>query len=104
MERYVTFRRHYESLDFDITYHNNGGMVPGPSEWDVRLVASVPENELDQWVPSGVKSVAAGESDWLKSVPTTVDTSNVGEWYVDGRRVVGIDRSRRVVVYRLYKF
>lgn len=33
VEKYVTFRRSYEQLEYDITYHNNsGGMIPGPSE------------------------------------------------------------------------
>jgi hypothetical protein len=99
---YVAFRRTYETLDFDIMYQNNGGgLVPGPSDWDVRLVATVPAAELEAWVPTGVNASTAPDTEWLRSVPTTLDLSGVSEWFVDGNRIVGIDRARRVVVYRL---
>ena len=102
LHEYVSFRRTYESLDFDIMYQNNGGMVPGPSDWDVRLVATVPASELPAWVPADVSAAAsAPDTDWLTTVPTALDLSGVSEWYVDGKRVVGFDRARRIVVYRL---
>ena len=102
LNEYVTFRRTYETLDFDVMYQNNGGgMVPGPSDWDVRLVATVPASELQAWIPAGVNASTAPDVSWLKSVPTALDLSGVIEWYVDGKRIVGIDRARRVVVYRL---
>lgn len=99
LNRYVTFRRNYESLDFDITYLKNGGRLPGPSEWDLRLVAIVPEAELQAWVPSGVAFSPSAEVEFLKTVPTTIDYSTIREWYVDQHHVVGLDRAKRVVVY-----
>jgi hypothetical protein len=102
LEEYVSFRRTYESLDFNIMYQNNGGgMVPGPSDWDVRLVATVPASELQAWVPAGVSAASAPDTAWLTAVPTALDLSGVSEWYVDGERVIGIDRARQIVVYRL---
>lgn len=102
LNKYVTFRRTYETLDFDLLYQNSGGgPTPGPSDWDVRLVATVPAAELAAWVPAGVTASATPDLAWLKTVPTTLDLSGVSEWYVDGKRVVGIDRARRIVVYRL---
>lgn len=102
LNEYVKFRRTYETLDFDILYQNNGGgMVPGPSDWDLRLVATVPASELQAWVPPGVAASTAPDVTWLKSIPTTLDLSGLSEWYIDGSRVVGIDRARRIVVYRL---
>jgi len=101
LNNYVTFRRTYETLDFDIMYQNNsGGMVPGPSDWDVRLVATVPASELQAWVPAAVNASTAPDVTWMKSVPTTLDLSSVSEWYIDGGRVVGIDRKKRIVAYR----
>lgn len=102
LNEYVTFRRSYETLDFDIMYQNNGGgTIPGPSDWDIRLVATVPGSELQAWVPTGVTASSAPDITWLQSVPTTLDLSGVSEWFIDGSRVVGIDRARRIVVYRL---
>jgi hypothetical protein len=52
IERYVTFRRTYRKLAYAVDYQNNsGGMVPGPSDWDIRLVAVVPAEEIDDWIP-----------------------------------------------------
>lgn len=101
LDGYVPFRRTYESLDFDITYHNNGGALSAPSDWDVRLIAIVPAAEIPLWIPAGVsKSDKAPELNWIASVPTSVDVSGVDEWYATGQKAVGIDREKRVIVYR----
>jgi hypothetical protein len=47
LERHVTFRRTYRSLEFYLDYKNGTGMVPGPSEWDIGLIATVSADELD---------------------------------------------------------
>ncbi len=77
-------------------------MVPGPSNWDVRLVATVPASELAAWIPAGVPASAGAEAGWVKSVPTALDLSGVNEWYVQAHRVVGLDRGGRIVVYRMW--
>jgi hypothetical protein len=105
LSQYVAFRRTYETLDFDVFYQDNGGGggVPGPSDWDIRLVATVPAAEVAAWIPAGVKRATTPPTDtaWLKSVPTTVDPSGINEWYVDGPRTIGLDRGRRIVAYRI---
>lgn len=103
LHQYVTFRRTYETLDFDIMYQNNGGgLIPGSSDWDIRLIATVPESEFQSWVPRVVKSSALHNTAWLTSIPTTINLSGVKEWYVDGGRVVGLNRKDRIIVYRTY--
>jgi hypothetical protein len=103
LQRYVTFRRTYETFDFDITYHDNGGgMVPGPSDWDVRLVAIVPASELPTWIPAGLTS-SPQDRDWLKSIPTSLDLSGLNEWYGDTHRIIGIDREHHMIAYRNWK-
>ena len=72
-------------------------MVSGPSDWDVRLVASVPASQLQVRIPAGVNGSAPPGTAWLKSVPTTLDSSGVNEWYADGNRVVGIARANRML-------
>jgi hypothetical protein len=101
LNEYVRFRRTYQTLDFDILYRNNdGGMVAAPSDWDIRLVATVAASELQAWIPPGVSAAIAPDTTWLKSVPTTLDLSGLSEWYIDGKRIVGIDRAKRIVVCR----
>lgn len=82
-------------------YQNNGGgLVPGPSDWDIRLVAKVPASELQDWVPVGVSPSSAPDTAWLNTVPTPLDLSGLYEWYIDGKQVIGIDPDKRIVVYR----
>ena len=110
LHQYVTFRRTYQTLDFAISFQNNsGGGVPGPSEWDVRLVATVPPTELPAWIPLGATTAATATAapsppdlGWLKAVPTNLDLSGVHEWYAVAGRTVGIDRARSIVVYRAF--
>lgn len=102
LNHYVTFRRTYETLDFDVMFQNNGGgMTPAPSDFDVRLVATVPASEIASWIPQGSVS-SEQKKDWLNSVPTQVDLASLNEWYGDGHRIVGVDRSHRIVAYRAW--
>lgn len=102
LHEYVKFQRTYETLDFDIDYHNNGGgLVPGPSDWDIRIVATVPASQLSDWIPAGATPSSGSDTEWLKTVPTALDLSGVTEWYVQGSKTVGLDRARRIVVYRV---
>lgn len=101
LERYVTFRRGYNDLGFHIAYHNNGGgMVPGPSEWDIRLVATVPPAELTAWVPSDLAPTPTADTQWLSGVPGEGHAAGIREWYIGPGSAVGIDRERSVVAYR----
>jgi len=101
LQRYVTFRRTYTDLGFHVAYHNNsGGRVPGPSEWDIRLVAVVPSAELTEWVPVGAAVKDSVDTGWLNGVPGAERAAGISEWY-DGPGIqVGIDRERSVVAYR----
>ena len=103
VENYVTFKRTYLSLDYDIFYQNNGGgFVSGPSDWDVRLVATVPADEIDQWVIKGKRDTSLTTPAWVATTAPSIDARGITEWYVDGTRSVGIDRKRNVVAYRAY--
>lgn len=104
LERHVTFRRTYRELEFHIVFHNNSSGLPGPSEWDVRLVARVPPDELTQWIPAGVQPLETADTDWLSSVPQPEKAVGITEWYSEPRRVIGIDRKESVVVYRVWKY
>ena len=93
LERYVTFRRGYSDLGFHIAYHNNGGgMLPGPSEWDIRLVAAVPAAELATWVPPGLAPSPSADKQWLAGIPGDDNAAGIREWYTGPGLVVGIDR------------
>ncbi len=100
LQKFVRFKRNYRQLDFAIQYSNNsGGLVPGPSEWDVRIVAVVPPGELTAWT-SGLTPATSPATGWLADVPTPIDHSAVTQWFQKGGVVVGVDKRNSVVVYR----
>ncbi len=100
LERYVSFRRTYEDLDYLIAFRDGGdGGVPGPSEWDIRLIATVPASEIDGWT-SGLTVTTAPDTGWLSQIGDAPSDLTPFEWRGDSQRLVGIDRVRRVVIYR----
>ena len=100
IENYVAFRRTYKKVDYDITYWNNSGWLPAPSDWDIRLIASVPRTEINDWVPSGVGKANGSLPEWLKGMPGSIERDGITEWYRTPGTVVGIDRERSIVAYR----
>ena len=104
LERYVTFRRDYSDVGFHVVYRNGGWFPPSPSEWDVRVVATVPPKKLTDWIPSGVKKTPTVDKDWLDGVPGAEKASGIHEWYAEPGRLVGIDREKSIVAYRTWKY
>lgn len=103
IDRYVPFQRTYLELEYDVEFHNTSGVPPGPSDWDIRLVARVPAEELDDWIPPGANRVEGPPPDWLETVPGAIPTDGIHEWYeVEplGYTNIGIDRQNNIVAYR----
>lgn len=100
LEQYVNFRRSYEELEFMITYQNNsGGLVPGPSDWDMQIVARVPSVDLAEW-SKGLARTSSAEIDWLRAFNGKIDHTGVSEWFKSGNVLVGVDKENAIVVYR----
>jgi hypothetical protein len=103
IEQYVTFKRDYLKLEYDVMYRNNsGGMVPGPSDWDIKILAVVPTNKIDAWIPPGGKSTVKRPPKWLTAMPANISTTNVNvtEWYQASGVEIGVDRSTSTIAYR----
>ncbi|MEO0869948.1 MAG: hypothetical protein AAFY17_16230 [Cyanobacteria bacterium J06642_11] len=101
IEQYVTFDRSYNQLEYDITFQNNGGgLVPGPSDWDIKLLATVPENELAEWIPENATRVDDDPPEWVNAMAESVSVVGITEWYRAGGLEIGIDRSTSTIAYR----
>ena len=102
VEQYITFRRTYVDLEYDIEYQNNGtGLVPGPSDWDIKILAVIPADEIDEWIPAGAKKTDKTPPPWLNAMAGNIQTANVTEWYTRGKSVViGVDRNASIIAYR----
>lgn len=108
LEQYMRFRRSYLQLDFDIAYRSGAdGLLPAPSEWDIRIVAQVPPGELAEW-HAGLSPTAPPDMAWLRDLHTPIEHRGVSQWYTppgvgvggEPSLVVGVDPARSVVVYR----
>ncbi len=104
LEKYVTFKRNYEELDFYISYQDNsGGMLSAPSDWDIGLIAIVPQNEINLWFKglNKIDSLADQNKIWLQKLPGALDSSKITEWYeIGAHSFVGVDSINRIVVYK----
>ncbi len=100
IEQYVKFRRSYKKLEYSVTYHNNGdGSVPGPSDWDIRLLAVIPPSEVKDWIPAKA-AVTKKFPTWLREWSGSIRTTGMTEWYKAGGLEVGVDRATSTVAYR----
>lgn len=101
IEQYVTFKRNYLKLEYEVQYHNNsGGIVPGPSDWDIRILAVVPPSEIAAWLPPNQSRISKQPPAWLTVMPNTIPIAKVTEWYATGHTEVGVDRNTSTIAYR----
>ena len=50
LARYAKLPTAVQDLVFHVVYHDNsGGGLPGPSDWDIRVLAKVSEADLGAW-------------------------------------------------------
>ncbi|MEN3943389.1 hypothetical protein WJU23_18960 [Prosthecobacter sp. SYSU 5D2] len=100
LEQYVNFRRSYEDLHFEIAFMDGGtGIIPGPSEWDIRLLAVIPAEEMDAWV-HGLAASDSPDMEWVQHLPKAPVDLGRFVWFADHSRLVGLDRINRMVLYR----
>ena len=95
----MNFRRSYEDLHFRLSFiDGESGVVPGPTEWNIRLLASVPAEEIGQWI-DGLGAVESTDLDWVSYIPNAPADPSQFKWYQDDKRTVGLDRVDRTVLY-----
>lgn len=95
LEDYVRFDRSYEQLAFTVDYRDNsGGLVPGPSDWDICVRAVVPAEELDAWTRGLSPAASPGEGCGLGPLPEGT------AWFAGEGVRVGVHAESRTVHYR----
>jgi len=99
-KKYVTFRRTYDTLEFDIHFLDGGnGRLPGPTEWDIRIFAKVPVEELPEWI-NGLNESSTRDVDWVSAIPAAPENLDGFQWYGDAKKRVGINEEEGTVLYR----
>lgn len=101
IEQYVTFDRSYERLEYDVTFHNNGGRsLPGPSDWNIKLLAIVPNNEVADWIPENATRSEEEPPEWVSAMANDISVVGITEWHRVWGVEVGIDRATSTIAYR----
>jgi len=100
LEQYVTFRRTYQSLDFQVQFTDGGtGAIPSPSEWDIRILAEVPAEELDSWT-DGLSSEETIPTEWVNAIPNSPENLEGFRWFKGSGKTVGLHPESGTVLYR----
>lgn len=104
LERYVTFRRHYTTLDFDLEYQDDPGLGLGPSTMgcDIRVHATVPASELATWSDGLAAWAGPANPSWLATVPNAPTSLDGFTWWrgnTRDSREVAISATTSEVLY-----
>ena len=99
LEQYITFRRRYNQLEYRVQFLNGGGLVPSPSEWDIKILAVIPKEDIQEWIPHKIQP-SKTPYQWISDIPGDIPTAGITEWYQDEQRTIGIDRANSIIAYR----
>lgn len=111
LRRYVNSDLPLTDASFTVVIHDNEDgrlTVPGPSEWDIRAIATVPDGQFSGWIGDRMPVPHTGLPDWTRSIPGSVPEDATFSWYTDNGRpvdaigtVVGVDPARGLVLLRV---
>lgn len=97
--RYVVLKSAVSETAFHIVYHDNsGGLVGGPSDWDIRAVMRV--EDVGAWV-DGKTRVETADFSWVEGVVTErLRPSGEAVYYSNGTTVIAVFEEERIVFFR----
>ena len=99
--RYFKFPTEVEELSFHIVYHDNsGGLAPGPSDWDIQILAKVKNENLAQWHSKMPPASDNLDLEWLKDLGETPAESP--KLYGTEHNLTAVFQDSGVVARRLY--
>ena len=63
LEKYITLFSEVQDTEYHIIYHDNsGGMIPGPSDWDIRVALKIAPEDIMLWT-DGMKKLISDQID-----------------------------------------
>lgn len=81
-------------------YQNNSGFPPGPSDWDIQILAIVPSAAVEEWIPKDAEASEQKPPQWVTTIPGNIPTEGLREWYIQSGKAVGIDREHSIIACR----
>ena len=96
LQKYLRIPSTYTELEYDINYQDNStGLVPGPSDWDIKLKATIPKADLQHWI-KGCTMIAPPKIDW----PTLPFQVSDYEWYAKTGVLLGVKADKNEIIYQ----
>ena len=106
LQRYLKLATPVQAAEFHIIYHDNsGGFVPGPSDWDIRVLLKVAPADIVQWT-TGMQPTPTDQIDlaWAKAFaaqhPTWTMTSEP-EIYQKAGMMLALFRSEKIIFVQM---
>lgn len=97
--RYVVLKSAVSETEFHIVYHDNsGGVVGGPSDWDIRAVMRV--EDVGVWV-DGKTEVETADFSWAEGLVTEgLRPSSQPTYYANETTTIAVFELEQIVYFR----
>jgi hypothetical protein len=97
--QYVTLRSAVSETEFHIVYHDNsGGLVPGPTDWDIQSVMWV--EDVSAWI-GDKEMVDSADFSWVESlVDDSVRPSSQPVYYANSSTTIAVFEPEKLIYFR----
>ena len=97
--RYVTFKSAVSQTVFHIIYYDNsGGLVPGPSDWDIRAVMRV--EDVTGWI-EGKTVVDSADFSWAEGLLTDeLRPTSQPIYYTNQTTTIAVFEPEQIIYFR----
>lgn len=100
LERYLTLPTNIEAAEYHIIYHDNStGRVPGPSDWDMRVIVKVAPQDIPLWLESLTETAEPFDLTWAYELAEGWQLQSAPKFFVGDKRVAVFEPEDVVVLW-----
>jgi hypothetical protein len=101
LERYLKLPTKIEAAEYHIIYHDNStGRVPGPSDWDMRVVVKVASEDMLTWLESLTATTEPFDINWVYELAKDWKLTSTPRFFTGDKRAV-LFEAESVIVWWL---
>jgi hypothetical protein len=104
LKRYLSLPTAVEAAEFHVVYHDNsGGLIPGPSDWDMQVVLKVAPQDLSAWTHNVKATSQKQDLEWGYSLARQRDwkLQSKPKVYTGSGKIVAVFEKERVIFKQL---
>jgi hypothetical protein len=100
LERYLKLPTKVEAAEFHIVYYDNSqGRVPGPSDWDMRVIVKVAPENIDRWLESLAETTEPFDITWVYEFAKDWQLTSSPKFFMGDKHVAVFEVGGVVVVW-----